>query len=212
MNPTTVSILAADEINYAGAARFLSSDDQLRLVAQAEAGAAEVVVLITGELMVADLNRLSALRAKQAGRRRPQRCVVVTDRFDPAMTMRAVEHGVKAVLPRVKIDRELLVSAVRAAGQGSAYLPAQLQRALLEQLNALRRGVLEPNGFSLAGLSDREVDVLGMVAAGLRTDEIAARMWCSEGTVKNVLYGVIDRFGLQNRAHAVAYAIRAGAL
>ncbi len=51
-----------------------------------------------------------------------------------------------------------------------------------------------------------------LVAEGLRTDEIASKLSCSERTVKNVLRTAIRRLGLVNRTHAVAYAIRSGAL
>ncbi|MDA8292188.1 MAG: helix-turn-helix transcriptional regulator, partial [Actinomycetota bacterium] len=58
----------------------------------------------------------------------------------------------------------------------------------------------------------RELEVLGLVADGLGTAEIARRLLCSERTVKNVLHEVTERFGLRNRCHAIAYALRAGAI
>jgi DNA-binding NarL/FixJ family response regulator len=54
--------------------------------------------------------------------------------------------------------------------------------------------------------------VLGLVADGLDTREIATKLSYSERTVKNVLHDVTNRFQLRNRAHAVAYALREGLL
>ena len=54
--------------------------------------------------------------------------------------------------------------------------------------------------------------MLRLVAEGFGTEEIAAKLCYSERTVKNVLYGLMTRCGLNNRAHAVAYALRAGAI
>ncbi len=70
--------------------------------------------------------------------------------------------------------------------------------------------MLSPRGFTLTGLSQREADILRLIADGLDTAEIATTLSYSERTVKNVIYGVTHRLKLRNRSHAVAYALRAG--
>jgi DNA-binding NarL/FixJ family response regulator len=65
-------------------------------------------------------------------------------------------------------------------------------------------------GLNVAGLSDREIQVLKLVADGLDTRDIAVALNYSERTVKNVLHDVTSRLQLRNRSHAVAYAIREG--
>ena len=64
--------------------------------------------------------------------------------------------------------------------------------------------------MTLAGLAEREIEVLRLVAEGLDTNEIAHRMCYSERTVKNVIHDVTTRLQLRNRSHAVAYAMRQG--
>jgi DNA-binding NarL/FixJ family response regulator len=59
-------------------------------------------------------------------------------------------------------------------------------------------------------LTDREVEVLRLVAEGLDTGEIARRLAFSERTIKSVLHDVTTRLQLRNRAHAVAFAVREG--
>jgi DNA-binding NarL/FixJ family response regulator len=54
--------------------------------------------------------------------------------------------------------------------------------------------------------------VLKLLADGMDTGEIAATLNYSERTIKNVLHGLMSRLDLRNRSHAVAYALRAGAL
>ncbi len=61
-----------------------------------------------------------------------------------------------------------------------------------------------------AGCSDREVEVLRLVADGLDTAEIATRLSYSQRTIKTVLHDVTTRLQLRNRSHAVAYALREG--
>jgi len=72
--------------------------------------------------------------------------------------------------------------------------------------------VLRPRGLTVSGFTDRELEVLRLLADGLDTGEVAAKLNYSQRTVKNIIYAVMTRFGLRNRTHAVAYAIRTGAL
>lgn len=61
-------------------------------------------------------------------------------------------------------------------------------------------------------LTDRQVLMLGLVAEGLTTDEIAARLWVTDNTVKSTLSNARRRLKAKNTPHAVALAFRAGAL
>ena len=81
---------------------------------------------------------------------------------------------------------------------------------LLGQVGRLQRQVLSPRGLSFTGLSDREIQVLRLIADGLDTNEIASQLCYSQRTVKNVLHDVTSRLQLRNRSHAVAYAVREG--
>ena len=103
-----------------------------------------------------------------------------------------------------------LVGAVRNAAAGDGTLPSDLLGRLLQQVGRLQRQVLAPRGLSFSGLSEREVDVLRLVAEGLDAGEIATRMSYSERTIKNVIHDVTTRLQLRNRSQAVAYAMREG--
>jgi DNA-binding CsgD family transcriptional regulator len=89
-------------------------------------------------------------------------------------------------------------------------VPPDLLGRLLTQVGRLHDHVLGPRGLTLAGLTQREIDVLKLVAEGLNTGEIARRLSYSERTIKNVIHDVTARFRLRNRSHAVAYAMREG--
>ena len=89
-------------------------------------------------------------------------------------------------------------------------MPADLLAGLLGHVGRLQRQVLAPRGLRFSGLSDREVDVLRLVAEGLDTGEIARQLAFSERTIKSVLHDVTTRLQLRNRAHAVAFAVREG--
>jgi DNA-binding NarL/FixJ family response regulator len=61
-----------------------------------------------------------------------------------------------------------------------------------------------------AGLTEREIEVLRLVADGFDTSEIAGSLAYSERTIKNIIHDVTARLNLRNRSHAVAYAVRQG--
>ena len=200
MKPVEVAVLASDPITHAGAVSLLDAHPEVAIAD----GTADVLLVM--EEHVTD-SVLAAIRAEAA-----PHVVLVIEHFRESDLMAAVEYGVVAILPRRETGGAELVAAVLAAGDGTANLPPRLQGALLAQVQRMRRDVLEPNGLTLSGLAARECDVLRLVAEGLGTEEIAAKLCYSERTVKNVLYGLMTRRGLSNRAHAVAYALRAGAI
>jgi DNA-binding CsgD family transcriptional regulator len=80
----------------------------------------------------------------------------------------------------------------------------------MDQVQRTQREVLVPRGLTPGGLTLRETKVLKLVADGHELQDIGDQLGYSERTIKNVLYGVIKRHRLRNRAHAVSYAIRSG--
>jgi DNA-binding NarL/FixJ family response regulator len=89
-------------------------------------------------------------------------------------------------------------------------MPPDLVRQLLDQVSLLNRTTLEPRGLTFAGLTERERDVLKLIADGMSTREVATRLAYSERTIKAVLQSLTVRLNLRNRTQAVAYAVRNG--
>jgi DNA-binding NarL/FixJ family response regulator len=136
--------------------------------------------------------------------------VVVATRLDDAGMLHAVEAGACALMRRSEAVPGQLVSTVRRAAAGDGSVPPDLLGRLLEQIGRLQRQVLTPRGLTFSGMSEREIEVLRLIADGLDTTEVAGRLCYSERTVKNVLHDVTSRLRLRNRTHAVAYAVRHG--
>lgn len=209
--PVSVVVRASDPMNELGAASILSADGRLRLLAPADGALAEVIVVVEESIDHGVFEYLREVRTLSPFES-PPRCVLVTDHLQPDVLMTAIEQGMAAVLWRGSTDGDELVQTVFAVSQGSASLPPQVLGGLLTQLQRLRRDVLAPSGFTLSGLSPRERDVLRLLAEGHDTEEIAAELVFSTSTVKNVLRGVMTRCGLNSRSHAVAFALRTGAI
>lgn len=203
-----VAVHASDPLSALGAASLLDGDIRLRVLPDEDQARAEVVVIIE-ESDEDTYSWVRAIRAQSKADPAP-RCVLVTDNFRAVNPLIAVECGVAAVLPREGLRATRLVQAILAVHSGVAFLPPAMQGELLTELARMRRDVLEPNGLTMSGLGARERDVLRLLAEGMGTDEIAAELSYSERTVKYVLHGLMARYNLHTRAHAVAYAMRAG--
>src|SRR6478752_481388 len=127
-----------------------------------------------------------------------------------ATLVAAAEVGVGGLLRRGDTTPESLARALLRVAAGEGEVPPDLLGRLLGQVGRLQRQVLAPRGLAFSGLSDREAEVLKLVASGHDTAEIAGRLSYSQRTVKNILHDVTTRLQLRNRSHAVAYAVREG--
>ena len=92
-----------------------------------------------------------------------------------------------------------------AAVDGTGVVTAELLRELLDGLAA--NGLDRP---APARLTDREQQVLSLIAEGHPTREVAERLCYSERTVKNVLHDVVTKLNARSRSQAVAFAVREG--
>lgn len=208
---TAVAVSASAPLTKAGATSILSADSRLRVLPDDELGSADVLVVLeesVGSEVFAFLRAARSLSERET----PPRCVIVSDQIQPEALMTAIECGLAAMLPLRSTDPGELVRMVLAVSQGEAHLPPRVQGALLSELDRIQRGVLEPNGLTLSGPSIREREVLRLLADGYGTEEIAGELMYSAATVKNVLHGLMTRYGLHSRAHAVAFALRAAVI
>jgi DNA-binding NarL/FixJ family response regulator len=200
-----VYVYAGDPISQAGVASQLRPRPEVAVLDQSELDRAEVAVVVTEAV---DDAILRVLRAIQRGR--APRTVLIAGTLDETGVVAAAEAGVSALVRRSEATPERLTSVILKVRDGEAEMPADLLARLLGQVGKLQRQILAPRGLRFSGLSDREIEVLRLVADGLDTGEIARRLSFSERTIKSVLHDVTTRLQLKNRAHAVAYAVREG--
>lgn len=201
--PTYVA--AADAISRAGLAAQLRSQGELLLVDDPKRASVAVVG-------VDQVDEQEARVIRTLLRNGCQHVVVVSAALDDRGVLRAIEAGACAILRRVEATAERLVAVLVAAMEGHGALPPDLLGSLLSQVSKLQRNVVAPRGLLVNGFTEREIEVLRLVADGYDTEEIAEQLAYSERTVKNVLHDVTSRFHLRNRCHAVAYALRAGVI
>jgi DNA-binding NarL/FixJ family response regulator len=135
--------------------------------------------------------------------------VLVANSVAQRQLPRAVELGLASLLIRQESDFARIVNAIVAVDAGRARLPETCVRTLLDQMRAVGQEMVARCG---TGLAAREIEVLRLLSDGMGTSEVATKLNYSERTVKNIVHGVLDRFQLRNRTHAVAFALRRGVL
>ncbi len=194
-----------DPISRAGVEATLRRRPEIYIVEAESIDEAAVAVLVTDSI---DESTTRVVRGIQ--RDGCPKVVLVTTVLDDNSLMMAVEAEVSGVIRRQEATPDVLARAVIAASQGNGTLAPDLLGRLLTQISRLQHDVLLPRGLGRDGLSDRERDVLRLLADGLDTSEIASSLAYSERTIKNIIHDVTTRLNLRNRSHAVAYAIKAG--
>jgi DNA-binding NarL/FixJ family response regulator len=178
---------------------------------------ADVILALATTLsggLLAELTSLNSV-AGQAGN--PAQCIVlVADPIRESLLGPLIGCGVVSILPWRGVTAELVAQAVLASHAGRALLPSTVARWLVDEARLTRyrpaAAAGEGPGPGPGGLSEREIDVLRLLADGQDTAQIAARLRYSERTIKKILQDLTTRLQLRNRTHAVSYALRIGAI
>jgi NarL family two-component system response regulator LiaR len=125
--------------------------------------------------------------------------VALTSFDDESMAQRALEAGAIGFLFK-DADEDELISAVRLAAKGRGVVAPEAVRALIDRAN---------DDYQLH-LTDREREVLSMVARGLTNPQISERLMISVSTVNFHVHNILDKLGAKTRTEAVAIAVREG--
>jgi DNA-binding NarL/FixJ family response regulator len=213
--PVTRVVLADDEgMIRAGLRMLLEAQPDLDVVGEAADGLDAVeVVRRTKPDVVLIVFRMPRLDGIEAARRilaeLPGTRVVVLTTFDEdEHVSAAVKAGVSGFLLKVSPPEQLL-AAVRAVATGRGLLDPAVTLRVLRSL-AAAPGVDPARAAALQTLTDRETDVLRLVARGLSNAEIAAELFLGEATVKTYLSRMLAKLDLRDRVQAVAFAYESG--
>ncbi|MGP3936167.1 response regulator [Nonomuraea sp. KM88] len=200
-----IRVLIADDhpVVRQGLRTFLDLQDDIAVVAEAGDGAqaVELVGEHCPDVLLLDLKMpvLDGLGALERLTGTATRIVVLTsvsDRSDVGPAMRA---GASGFLYK-DVDPSALVQAVRAVHGGQVLLAPEAAEAMLAS----------PDGASGVPLTEREREVLSLIAAGRSNKEIARSLAVAEKTVKTHVSNVLMKLGVQDRTQAALYAVRHG--
>lgn len=135
--------------------------------------------------------------------------VVVTVSAEDRHLFEAIRAGAQGYLLKSASPVQLR-DAVRVVCEGGVVVSPELAATLVNEFKELQSRVTpEKEGYP-SGLTDREMEVLSLLAEGLSNKDIADRLYISERTVKNHISNVLSKLHLENRVQAALYAQREG--
>jgi DNA-binding NarL/FixJ family response regulator len=154
--------------------------------------------------------RMPGMDGIEATRRLPRQRVLILTTFGlDEYIIEALRAGASGFLLKDAPTREV-VDAVRAVAAGDAVLAPAVTRQLLDQVGRRLPAAVSRTPDGLAELTDREQEVLRMLAVGMSNAEIANALVVSEPTVKTHVSNLLGKLGLRDRVQAVIYAYESG--
>jgi len=162
------------------------------------------VVLL--DIRMPKLDGLGVLEALQKRASAPP-CLVLTTFDDDELVLRGIARGARGYLLKdVTLDQ--LTAAIRTVADGGSVInPAVTERVLrgIERLGAGFESLPVPEA-----LTKREIEIVGMMAAGYSNREIAKACFVAEGTIKNHISNILSKLGVRDRTRAVLRALHLG--
>jgi DNA-binding NarL/FixJ family response regulator len=201
--PRTIRILAADDhpLLRKGIAAVINAEPDMKLIAEACTGDEAVekfrihrpdVTLM--DLQMPGLNGIEAM-SRILSEFPDARIIVLTTYHGDAQVLRALRAGARAYILKGH-DRELL-ETIHAVCQGRKRIPPEVAAELAEHATDDE-------------LSEREIEVIRLIAAGKSNKEIAGLLSVAEATIKSRVTNILAKLGASDRAHAVTIALRRG--
>jgi DNA-binding NarL/FixJ family response regulator len=208
----TIRVLVVDDqaLVRAGFRMIIDDQDDMRVVGEAADGSDAVARarMTRPDVVLMDI-RMPHMDGIEATRHiaGPARVVILTTYDLDEYVFDALAAGASGFLLK-DVSPEELVNAVRIIAGGQALLAPTVTRRLIEQFARMRPGPQAAD--SLAALTDRETDVLRLLARGLSNAEIARALLLGESTVKTHIGHIFDKLALRDRVQAVIRAYEAG--
>ncbi len=209
-----VAVVDDQQMVRSGLVLILGSDDDVEVVGEAADGA-EAIELVARErpdvvlmdIQMPGVDGLVATRRIVADHHEGSRVLVLTTFERDDYVLDALRAGASGFLLKSASPEELL-AAVRVVAAGDALLAPSVTRRVIEQV--ARQPVRPDLGEHLAALTEREAEVLVLLAAGRSNAEIAAELIVGEATVKTHVSRVLMKLHLRDRVQAVVFAYESG--
>ena len=211
IDPITVMIVDDHEMVRRGACSYLEAQPDISVVAQAASGEEAVQLaqefipdVVLMDLVMAGMDGVEATRKVKNLSPRSQ-IIILTSFHQDEYIFPALQAGaISYLLKDVKATE--LVEAIHRAARGEATLHPRIAARVIKTFRSL-----EPEGATpFTALTEREMEVLKLIAKGYSNDKIADQLVISVGTVKGHVSNILSKLHLVDRTQAAAYAWQAG--
>jgi len=209
-----IKVLICDdqEIVCEGLRRILESDDEISVLGSAHNGieALEQIEkakpdLVLMDLKMPDMNGVIATR--KIREKHPDISILILTTFDDdEWLFDAIRSGASGYLLKDR-PRGELISAIKGTVRGGSYVDPAVAGKLL---NNIVQSIPQRTPSVDISLSDRELEVLRLLAMGLSNADISRRLYLSEGTIRNYMSGIFSKLNVSDRTQAVVIALREG--
>ena len=210
-----IRVIIADDhaLFRRGLEMVLESEPDIEVVAQANDGN-EVV-----EVAVENMPDLVLMDVRMPGRGGIDACQAIKDAVPHTKILMltisdeeedlydAIKAGASGYLLK-EISIEEVAGAIRSVHAGQSLISPSMASKLLTEFAAMARKDEEKQQMPTPRLTDREMEVLTLVAQGLNNRDIAKELFISENTVKNHVRNILEKLHLHSRMEAVVYAVR----
>ena len=132
------------------------------------------------------------------------RIIIITSSLEETMVIAAIKAGASGYLLKDSSPDEI-EEAIKMVHHGETAFPSPITSIMVKELN---RPEKQPSKCHT--LTEREVEILRLIAAGHSNQEIANRLFLSVWTVRTYVTGILDKLGVENRTQATLYALREG--
>ena len=215
----TVALVDDQDLVRTGFRMILSVEDDIELVGEAADGlaATKLVEQLSPDVVLMDV-QMPTMDGIEATRRivasSDTRVVILTTFERDDYLFAALDAGASGFLLK-SCSADELVAAIRNVAEGHALLAPKMTRSLIEQFTAERARESAPRTTAVAEpgldeLTDRERDVLVLIAEGRSNAEIAEELVVGTATVKTHVSRILTKLGLRDRVQAVVLAYRSG--
>jgi DNA-binding NarL/FixJ family response regulator len=213
-----IRVLLADDqaLLRAGLRMILENADDMDVVGEADDGATAIALavqtapdVILMDVRMPDVDGLQATRRIRESQPGGPRILILTTFDLDEYVYSALRAGASGFLLKDTLAADLL-SAIRVVARGDAIVAPPVTRRLIERHIGTSGDPLPRTLTELRVLTDREREVLELIARGLSNAEIAGRLFLTEGTVKAHVSRVLTKLGLRDRVQAVIISYECG--
>jgi DNA-binding NarL/FixJ family response regulator len=209
--PIRVAVVDDQELFRRGLTMLLGVEDDIEVVGEAGDGVAatELAAAAVPDVILMDVRmpRRSGIEACLAIKEiaPTARIIMLTVSDEEADLYDAVKNGASGYLLKDSSIDEV-AQAIRVVADGQSLISPSMAIKLLDEFKQMSRS--DRQQVPSPRLTDRELEVLKLVAQGLNNREIAKRLFISENTVKNHVRNILEKLQLHSRMEAVMYAVR----